>query len=179
MLEADWEIEIGGNAPSIEIAWRGLVDLTRASEEVNLLPEVFLLPCLGPVLLRLNAVGSPLFSVKCDVWPIDEIDPLEFDAETQAATRGFACYIDLLPRDPLDWSEHEIARAWCKQLCATLHATSLRHCRVDLVVRLAIAATIQSTIGVTAYLAACGPTEDSAKAQLGLALAAFVDAVGA
>jgi len=178
-LEADWEIEIGGDAPTIDIAWHGLVDLRRAPEAINTLPEVALLPCLAPALVRLNAPESALYTVKCDVWQVDAIDPFEFDAEPECATRSFACYIDLLPRNPQDWPDHETAGAWCKRICAALRSAPLRCCRSDLVVRRAIPAAMEPATGVTAYLAACGPDEASAKAQLEAALVAFTDVLRA
>lgn len=176
-LEADWEIEIGADAPLIEITWPGFVNLRGVPEDANKLPEVALLPCLASVLVRLNTPGSTLFTVKCDVWAIYEIDPSEFDAESEAAAHGLACYVDLLPRNPEEWPNHEKVSAWCNRVCATLRSASLRSCRADLVLRQAVGGTMQSAIGVTAYLAACGPTEASAKAHLAAALVAFADAI--
>jgi hypothetical protein len=176
-MEADWEIEIGGGAPLIEIDWQGFVDLTNAPELVGALSEIVSLPCLASALLRLNAKASPIFTTKCDAWPIDVTDPLEFDAEAAGAGHGFACYIDLLARSPAAWLDLEKVRLWCRELCEALHAVSLQSCRTDLVLREAVGKAVSSTMGVTAYLAACGPTRESAKERLGLALASFVDAI--
>ena len=38
-MEADWEIEIGGDAPVIEAHWFGFVDLRIEPSRANELPE--------------------------------------------------------------------------------------------------------------------------------------------
>jgi len=160
------------------MTWHGRVDLRRSPEEANNLPEVALLPCLAPLLVRLNAPESAFFTVKCDVWLLDEIDPFEFDAEPGTAAQGLACYIDLLPHIPEDWPDHETTATWCDRLCTTLRsAPALRCCRTDMVIRRAVRDILQPAIGITAYLAACGSTETLARTNLGVALTAFVDAI--
>jgi len=110
-MEADWEVEIGGAAPVIDACWPGFVDLrfhprvppdaylTRARE----LMESANLPNLPEALVRLNGLNSsrsPIWTSKCDVWPVLDpanLDAVELDAPQQDATFGWACYIDLLP----------------------------------------------------------------------------------
>jgi hypothetical protein len=176
-LEADWEIEIGGESPVIDAGWSGFVDLRVAPEKACRLPEVLQLPELGAALARLNAVSSPYFTAKCDVWRLESIDPLEFDADFESTGSALACYLDLLPCDPLSWTETAGPTAWCKLLCVNLRASGLRCSRADLILRSATGNTGQSVYGVTAYVAACGSTEEAAKTQLVAALAVFVDAV--
>lgn len=174
-MEADWEIEIGSGAPVIDASWQGFVDLGLFPEKAVELAEVQDLPCLAAVLVRLNSSGSPLFTTKCDLWPLESVDPYEFDAEAQSAVCGFAAYIDLLPRSARAWSDTDSARALCKEICKAIRLGSLRCCRVDLIIR--AAKGISCTIGVTAYVAACGPTVAEARAQIGVALAALADAI--
>jgi hypothetical protein len=176
-LEADWEIEIGGESPVIDSGWAGFVDLRVAPEKASQLPELQQLPELGAALLRLNAVASPFFTAKCDVWRLESIDPLEFDADFESTAHALACYLDLLPCDPLSWTETAGPTAWCKQLCMNLRASGPRCSRADLILRSATGSAGQSAYGVTAYVAACGSTEKAAKMKLAAALAVFVDAV--
>ncbi|MGO9433053.1 MAG: hypothetical protein ACLP00_02025 [Terracidiphilus sp.] len=176
-MEADWEIEIGGDAPVIDAYWPGFVDLRRAPEKVCDLPEVLLVPALARALVRLNASESPLFTVKCDVWPVTEIDPFEFDATPESAVHGIGVYIDLLSRDPELWLDCDVWIAWCKRLCAVLQATPLRCCRADIVIRRAIRMPDVNEIGITAYFAACGSTVETARAQLESLLAVFADSM--
>jgi hypothetical protein len=178
-VEADWEVELGGGAPVIDACWPGFVDLQRTPEQARELAETLALPALAPALIRLNSVESQFFTVKCDVWPITEMDPLEFDAPLESAVHGLAIYIDLLPHDAQRWPDIEKATAWCKRFCAFLKAKPLRCCRADLIIRHAIRAPNLDAIGITAYLASCGPTAEVASAQLEAVLAVFADSVAA
>jgi hypothetical protein len=176
-VEADWEIEIGGGAPVIDASWPGFVDLRCSPERVCDLPEVLLVPALARALVRLNASESPLFTTKCDVWPVTEIDPFEFDATPETAVHAIGVYVDLLSRDPELWLDPDEAIGWCKRLCAVLQAAPLRCCRADLVIRRAIRTPDVNEIGITAYFVACGSTVETAGAQLESLLAVFADSV--
>jgi hypothetical protein len=178
-VEADWQIEIGGNAPVIEACWSGFADLRRTPERAIELNETLLLPRLASTLVQINSAESQLFTTKCDVWPVTEIDPFEFDAPQKSAAHGLAAYVDLLPHDPQTWSDPDKAIGWCKKLCAALQATPLRCCRADLVIRQAIRMPDEVAIGITAYLAACGSTAEAAIAQLEAVLAVFADSIAA
>ena len=177
-MEADWEIELGGDAPVIDVSWAGFVDLRRSPEKASELSEVLLLPALASPLVRLNSPHSFVYSVKCDVWPITEIDPLEFDAPEQLAAHGMAVYLDLVPCDPTLWTNPEKAIPWCRTVSARLKSVALCCCRIDLVVRRAIRTPdLDDGIGITAYCAACGPTVEAAAAHLGSVLAVFADSI--
>jgi hypothetical protein len=176
-MQADWEVEIGGDAPVIDACWPGLVDLQRFPNRVAEVKEIQMLPALAGALLQLNAAASPVWTSKCDVWPVNGLDRFELDAPTESATHGAACYIDLLPVSDQQWSLPAKAVAFCKQLCGRLQDFPLICCRADLVVRRAVTPPEADDLGVTAYLSACGSTAPSACAQLEHLLAAFVDAV--
>jgi hypothetical protein len=180
-MEADWEFEVGGEAPVIEAAWPGFVDLRRYPERALELPEAAKLPVLGEALATLNAIDSPVWTSKCDLWPvvdIDEFDADELDAPPGCAAHVMGCYIDLLPRidrsrNNLQWETPEMAAATCKQVCGLLRAVPLRCCRVDLVVRRALLIPDELNLGITAYLTACGPSPAEATQTLGAALNTF------
>jgi hypothetical protein len=180
-MEADWEFEVGGEAPVIEAAWPGFVDLRRNPERAWELPEAAELLALAEALARLNAAASPVWTSKCDLWPV--VDVAEFDADELNAPPGCAvhamgCYIDLLlrgdrSRNDRQWETPEMAAAACREICILLRAVPLRCCRVDLVVRRALLAPDEMGLGITAYLTACGSSPAEAKQALGAALAAF------
>ena len=180
-MEADWEFEVGGEAPVIEAAWPGFVDLRRNPERAWELPEAAELLALAEALARLNAAASPVWTSKCDLWPvvdIAEFDADELDAPPECAAHAMGCYIDLLPRtdrsrNDLQWCQPDEAAAACKQVCGLLHVVPLRCCRVDLVVRRAFLAPDEMGLGITAYLTACGPSPAEAMQTLEAALAAF------
>ncbi|MGB6194285.1 MAG: hypothetical protein WBF42_17595 [Terracidiphilus sp.] len=178
-MQADWEVEIGGEAPVIDACWPGLVDLRCGPHRVAEIEETQALPALADALVLLNAKHSPVGTAKCDVWTVDEVDAFELDAEADEAACGLACYIDLLPAGDRQWASVESAVEFCKGLCAHLEKVPLRCCRADLIVRRAIITPEAGGLGITAYLTACGPREPRARGQLESALAAFADAVAA
>ena len=188
-MEADWQFEIGGDAPIIDACWPGFVDLRWNAPsgpglraQVGSLREAVQLPGLAFALKQLNSDNSPVWTSKCDFWPA--LQPGDFDAdELDASTGSFAhaagCYIDLLPKTDQRWTHPRDAAAVCKNWCALLQAVPLRCSRVDLIIRRALIAPDRTEIGITAYLTACGSTSVAAWQTLEAALAAFVDALGA
>ena len=178
-MEADWEFELGGDSPLIDAAWSGFVDLRLQSQDVDRIAEVSQLAGLASALIHLNAESSPVWTSKCDIWCVDKFDPDELDAPREFAVKAVACYIDMLPKSDQMWESPGLAEKACRALCDRLRTDSLRACRADFVIRTARVMADKYTLGMTAYLTACGPTEDSAHAQLSSALAALVESVRA
>jgi hypothetical protein len=138
-MEADWEFEVGGDAPAIEARWEGFVDLRLAPERAWELQETAQFPALAAALAKLNAPRSPVWTSKCDLWPrleSDAFDPDEMDAPSGGFAHAMGCYIDLLPRSDGQWRFPALAEATCKQVCAVMGAVPLRSCRLDLMIRL-------------------------------------------
>ena len=179
LVEADWEVEIGQGAPLIDPHWPGFVDLRRTPECAQQLPEVAWLRGLDDALVRLNRAQSPVWTAKCDVWPLDagEFDADEMNAPLESATFGQGCYIDLLPASEQQWSVPAMAISWCKDMCSLLRAVPLPCCRVDLIVRSAALSPNRMDIGITGYLTSCGPTIEDANQVLQAALNGFADAL--
>jgi hypothetical protein len=179
-LEADWEFEVGGDAPVIDALWQGFVDLRLAPERVNDLPETAQLPGLAAALAKLNSEGSPVWTSKCDFWPVlerEEFDADELDAPAGRSAHAVSCYIDVLPTADRAWSLQQPPETACKQFCGRVGSVPLRCCRVDLVVRRALIALNRMDLGMTAYITACGPTPAQAARTLEEALIAFADAL--
>jgi hypothetical protein len=175
-MECDWEFEIAPDAPVIDGAWLEYVDLRKHPERASRLREVGALPALAEALARLNTEGSPVWTAKCDVWVPESFDPDELDALPGQGTAALACYIDLLPVAGR-WPAIDAIGEWCRELCVALRARPLRQCRADLVIRRAFLSPDQSSLGITAYLTACGATTDNAQGALSSAISIFVDAV--
>jgi hypothetical protein len=179
-LQADWEFEVGGDAPVIDTLWQGFVDLRAAPERVSDLPEAAQISGLAAALVRLNSEGSPVWTSKCDFWPVlerEEVDADELDAPAGCSTHAVCCYIDILPRGDHVWPLPEPAEAACRLFCGLLGSVPLRCCRVDLVIRRALIALNRMDLGMTAYITACGPTPAQAARTLEEALIAFADAL--
>jgi hypothetical protein len=179
-MEADWEFEVGGEAPVIDAHWPGFVDLQRAPEQTHLLPESAEHPGLANALAKLNAADSPVWTSKCDVWPVvdsTEFDVDELDASPDLATHAMACYIDILPESHQRWPSPEMACTACKQIGTVLHALFLRSCRVDLIIRRAVITPDVDDFGITVYLTACGASQEHAARALQDALCVFANAL--
>jgi hypothetical protein len=179
-MEADWEVEIGGEAPVIEAHWPGFVDLQRDPQRAWQLPETAEFPALAEALMRLNAADAPVWTAKCDLWPRlepDAFDSVELDAPSDCAASAMACYIDLLPRSDQQWAVPELAVADCRRVCGLLRAVPLRCCRLDLVLRRALVAPGSMSLGLTAYLTACSSSTAEAARVLEEALGAFTHAL--
>lgn len=171
LMEADWEIEVGGDAPVIDADWPGFVDLRSSPARVNEIAEARLQPGLTEALMRLNAGDSPVWTCKCDVFEPDRIDADEMDASREEAARAVACYVDLL-MGGVHWKSLGGAEDACKVWSVRLREIALSRCRVDLVIRMAVFAG-GNGLGVTAYLSACGRNQTDAESRLGECLVAF------
>jgi hypothetical protein len=175
-MEADWEIELGSDAPIIDALWTGFVDLRVAPERVAEIAEARHLPGVSDVLVRLNGPQSPVWTAKCDVWNVEEtVDPYEVDAEPAETAAAMACYIDLLPRGSQQWATPALAGCACEALTRRLRAMEARACRVDLVVRAALIRAGAQDLGITAYATGVGRDEPAARVQLAKAAAALAD----
>jgi hypothetical protein len=178
-MEADWEFEVGGDAPVIEASWPGFVDLRSNPERAGQLPEAVQFPALAQVLHQLNAAASPVWTSKCDLWP--RLEASDFALDEMDAPSGCAwamgCYVDLLPRSDRQWSQPAMVADACKQVCSLLHDVPLRCCRVDLVIRRAFFTPELAGLGITAYLTSCGQSESEAAVVFQAALTAFAGAL--
>jgi hypothetical protein len=181
-MEADWEIEIGPDAPIIEALWPGFVDLRRAPERIDEIEEARGFPALAEALLRLNYSGSQQRTSKCDLWIPDPSltpwDPDEMNATHAESVVAIACYIDLLPINTSVFPKLDEAKTWARVAVQRLREIAVRSCRADLVIRRAFQGDIEGT-GITAYLTACGADSESAHWALSDALRTLVNAIDA
>lgn len=177
-MEADWEFEIGGEAPVIEAWWPGFVDLRASPASVVSIPEAVELPVLGNLLIRLNASHSPVWTTKCGLWTSDEADQFdadEFDAPPGGTAHTHGCYVDLLPRGEGKWTSADAIAAACKSWCAGFSGLEQPSCRADLVIRRAFMPPERMHLAVTAYLTGSGFTAGDALAALESVLPRFAD----
>lgn len=176
-MEADWEVEIGREAPVIDAAWPGLIDLRADPNRIHEIAEAALLPGLAQALLMLNAPRSPVWTSKCDLWEPPDFDPDEMEADRAQAKQALACYLDLLPRGASQWTSPEMTVAACKSWCRALHSIALPNCRADFIVRRACITANCESLGVTAYVTACGAELPSAQRALTAALVIAAETV--
>jgi hypothetical protein len=115
---AEWSAECAADDPVLVVPWTAaagmgdFVDLRENPYDLDHIPEAEQHPPLLQALRALNAARSPVFSAKCDAWPLaaDEREALQLnlDLTPEQAPEGFASYIDLLWRErPLFVSFHQ------------------------------------------------------------------------
>jgi hypothetical protein len=182
-MEVDWEVELGGAAPVIEAYWHGFVDLRNLAthsgpacgdaglDRTGEIAEVANFPPLAELLRRLNAPKSSFWTSKCDVW---EASAQELGVG--AGEIGLACYVDLLPIEGTVYPSLREAEDACRGLVARIAAGKGENCRVDLVIRAAIAGNKEG-LGITAYIGAGGADRGDAELALAKAMAVFADAI--
>jgi hypothetical protein len=161
-LNADWEVEIGGDAPVIEALWPGFIDLRSHPERVTEIGETAIFPPLAALLQSLNALDSPLWSSKCDVWLPEP--------------GAIALYIDMLPREGLVFAQWQQAAAFCRDFVFRIARRATDDCTADLVIRQAIAGEAAG-FGITAYVSATGLDPSHAATLLAAAIDGFSDAL--
>src|SRR5579871_6717377 len=86
-MQADWSVECGTDDPAVVVPWSdpagGAVffDLVSDPDAIDFIPEAEAHPPLMQALRALNAARSPVFTAKCDAWPLaaDELAQLRLD----------------------------------------------------------------------------------------------------
>jgi hypothetical protein len=198
-MEADWEVEIGAEAPVIEALWPGFIDLWRTPERIREIEEAQRLPALATALVHLNhpdldpelsmdsvaadaSSESQIWTSKCDLWVLNPtLDPWdldELDAAPPESVAALACYIDMVGSDASVFARLDKTEAWARAAVYRLREIVCRSCRADLVIRRAFKED-QEVFGITVYTVACGADAVAAEQALSGALLALVTAIRA
>jgi len=106
---AEWSAECSADDPILIVPWHdpssglAFVDLRASPYDLDSIPEADRHPPLMQALRALNSARSPVFTAKCDAWPLgpDELESLRLnlDLGPNDASAGFSSYIDLIARD--------------------------------------------------------------------------------
>lgn len=189
---ADWSAECSPEDPVLVVPWSDpsdphcrFVDLREEPYELDSLPEAERFPALRNALRSLNAPRSPVFTAKCDSWPVTDPDDLarlhaelgvcpEFDQalDPGLAAAAHSSYIDLLWRDrSLFASRHQhehladrlTRRAAPLPLPFALLECTIRPALLDLT-------TPQEGFALTFYVHALGADPEHAEANWSRAL---------
>lgn len=186
---SEWSVECSADDPVLVVPWsdpsdptgtRQFIDLRENPYDLDHLPEAEQYPPLMHALRALNAPRSPVFTAKCDAWPLDGDDlkalQINLDAVAEDVTAGFASYIDLL------WRERSIFASFHQQEQMlhrlTRRAAPLDHpyAMVDCVLRPAMIdlAGPQEGFAVSLYIKALGHDAQNAQENWAEALEAVV-----
>ncbi len=109
-MTLDWSAECSADDPVLVVPWadpanasRRFIDLRDNPYDLDDIEEASEHPALMHALRALNAARSPVFTAKCDAWPLAGDDlaqtQLLLDHPAREAPEGFASYIDLLWRE--------------------------------------------------------------------------------
>ncbi|MHB1936999.1 MAG: hypothetical protein ACYCOR_10480 [Acidobacteriaceae bacterium] len=191
-MQSDWTVACGADDPEVVVPWAAkdpslrYVDLRRAPEAIQEIPEATEYPCVAAALQRWNQPDTFLFTAKCDVWCY----PAKlFDAEDLP---GFAyahgSYIDLLPVDTEMFSSFEACerqlRAWNEisrsiELPASRCEWTLRPAHVfsNFTAPPPITDSPQNGFATTLYVWGYGESQQSAAINWAAALNALIEPV--
>jgi hypothetical protein len=116
---AEWSAECSADDSILVVPWQDpggktcFVDLRTAPRDFDAVAEAEQHPPLMQALRSLNMAHSPVFTAKCDAWPMAaaELHQLQQDLDVRAgdAPAGFASYIDLI------WREHSLFSSFHRQ----------------------------------------------------------------
>ena len=116
---AEWSAECAADDPVLVVPWKdpdgksAFIDLRAGPRDFDAVAEAEQHPPLMQALRALNASRSPVFTAKCDAWPLDSEElqhlQLDLDAHTAGAPAGFASYIDLI------WRERSLFHSFHRQ----------------------------------------------------------------
>jgi hypothetical protein len=184
-MQVDSSIELGRDDSALEFPWKSddgslrYYDLRSDPALIDHLAEVADNPELRRFLLRINAAGFALQTVKCDVWSTDEILPEE---EIFAARKKFVCYVDLIFADNTLRLSLDAHTEVITELCKLLQSAPEMASTVEFVMRHCHYYREASDFGSTLE-ASLAPADDSAGArirdsQLGFSITVYVSGFG-
>jgi hypothetical protein len=186
---SEWSVESSADDPVLVVPWsdpsdetgnRRFIDLRENPYDLDHLPEAERFPALMHALRALNAARSPVFTAKCDAWPLDaeELDALRLNLDVSAdeAPAGFGSYIDILWRERTLFASFHLQEQMLHRL--TRHAAPLEHpyAMLDCILRPAMVdlAGPQEGFAVSLYVKAVGHDAQTAETNWATALEATV-----
>lgn len=207
---ADWSVECSADDPVLVVPWSAPLDSasaqssatgshTRAGSQfidlredpyaLDQIPEAEQHPPLLQALRALNAPRSPVFTAKCDAWPLDRdeladlrdrLDLPSGSAQPHDAAHdtahGFASYIDLLWRDRSIFASFHQSEQLLHRLARHAQPIEQPMALLDCVLRPALVDLTGPHEGfaISLYVKALGADLDQAKTVWAESLAAIV-----
>jgi hypothetical protein len=186
---SEWSVECSVDDPVLVVPWsdpsdstgnRRFIDLRENPYDLDHLPEAEQYPPLMHALRALNAARSPVFTAKCDAWPLDadELDALRMnlDVSVDEAPAGFGSYLDILWRERSLFASFHLQEQMMHRL--TRHAAPLEHpyAMLDCIIRPAMIDLTgpQEGFSVSLYVKALGHDAQAAEENWASALDAVV-----
>jgi hypothetical protein len=191
-MHAAWSVECAAEDPVLVVPWNDPADPASATQFVDLradpydlhrIPEAEAHQPMMQALRALNAPRSPVFTAKCDAWPMsaEEVEQLHLDLDEVAddpAARmafGFASYIDLVWRDRAVFISFHQQEQMLQRLVRHAAAIDRPIAALECVLRPALIDLDgpQEGYAVSLYVKALGADGESAHGEWGAALDAL------
>lgn len=180
-----WSVECGAEDPVLVVPWSdagGLhfVDLRENPYDLDQIAEAEAHPALMQALRALNATRSPVFTAKCDAWPMDDDEleamRMELGLTEAEAPDGFMSYIDLIWRERTLFVSFHQQEQRLVRLGRLVDPLDHPYAAVDAVMRPALVDLTgpQEGFAVTLYVKALGTDAAHAYEHWTRALAAVV-----
>jgi hypothetical protein len=184
---AEWSAECAADDPVLVVPWKdpdgkmAFVDLRAGPRDFDAVAEADQHPPLMQALRALNATRSPVFTAKCDAWPLDSEElrhlQLNLDAHPADPPAGFASYIDLVWRERSLFSSFHRQEQVLRRLTRLAAPLDRPSAMLDCVLRpalLDLEGGPREGFAVSLYVKALGTSPLSAWKEWAAALAAAV-----
>jgi hypothetical protein len=172
---SEWSAECGAEDPVLVVPWSSpdgelhWVDLREDPYALDDIHEADDHPALLAALRALNGPRSPVFTAKCDVWPMDaeelEAARMELMVEDAVATAGLVCYIDMVWRERTVFASRHRMEQMLYRLDRMAVELTYSLAQVEYILRPAVV-ELEGSVGegfaVTLYVKAVGVDEDEA-----------------
>ena len=188
-MHLDWSVECGADDPVLVIPWEDpdrpasshFVDLRENPYDLDQIAEAEQHPPLMQALRALNANRSPVFTAKCDAWPMssEELEAIRLDLDLPDASHGFLSYIDLVWRERAVFVSIHRQEQRIQRLARLLEPMDAPFATLDCILRPAFVdlAGPQEGFAVSLYVKALGVDATDAYEHWSQALEAMVTIV--
>ena len=186
----EWSAECSADDPVLVVPWsdpaspdRRFIDLRENPYDLDTLEEAAQYPPLMNALRALNATRAPVFTAKCDAWPLNLDDPAELDhlhlnlgISAEETPAGFASYIDLLWRERAVFASFHQHEQLMHRLARLADPLDHPYAMAEGVIRPALIdlTSPQEGFAISLYIKALGHDEQTAEENWASALAAIV-----
>ena len=186
---SEWSAECSADDPILVVPWsdpadpsgnRRFIDLRENPYDLDHLPEAEHYPALMHALRALNAARSPVFTAKCDAWPLEgeELDTLRLNLDeiVDDTAAGFGSYIDILWRERSLFTSFHQQEQMLHRLTRRAAVLDQPAAMLDCIIRPAVVDLTgpQEGFAVSLYMKALGHDPHSAEENWATALDAVV-----
>lgn len=187
----EWSAECAADDPLIEVPWSSpdgalsWIDLRTDPDAVDEITEADEHPSLLSALRALNASRSPVFTSKCDVWPMDtdELEVMRADLllEEDVAADGLTSYIDLVFSDRATFASRHQAEQMMHRIDRIARDLPHSLAKLELVLRPSVIDidSVREGYGITMYVKGVGVDTGEASDRWSAALRDVARAVRA